>query len=299
MAAPEPYLGAVVVAGGLVAACGTAEQRQQVVAPLAGGEGLPAFAHAEPGGRWTAGAHSVTADPGRRGVVADRHQGAGPARGTRRRPGRQRGTARGWHGAVPRRPGRGDGHRLPRLRRHPRRPRRPRRCSRDAARRSRSRPDGEHRDGARPRPCDGCPPGARRDAVGAAGDDGLPQEPSAVRRHPQHLPGPHVPGRRHVRLPRAHPERRRLGDHGRRDRRRRSARRRGLPGRAADQPRVPARRPGGDPAPRRHRDDGRVRGREPGRPAHRPRPPASGTAPTTSTTLAGRIDDHGMLDPLG
>ncbi len=61
VAAPEPYLGAVVVAGGLVAACGTAEQRQQVVAPLAGGEGLPAFAHAEPGGRWTAEARSVTA----------------------------------------------------------------------------------------------------------------------------------------------------------------------------------------------------------------------------------------------
>ena len=61
VAAPEPYLGAVVVSGGLVAACGTAEQRHQVVAPLAGGEGLPAFAHAEPGGRWTAEARTVTA----------------------------------------------------------------------------------------------------------------------------------------------------------------------------------------------------------------------------------------------
>ena len=61
VAAPEPYLGAVVVAGGLVAACGTAEQRQQVVAPLAAGEGLPAFAHAEPGGRWTPEARTVTA----------------------------------------------------------------------------------------------------------------------------------------------------------------------------------------------------------------------------------------------
>ena len=61
VAAPEPYLGAVVVAGGLVAACGTAEQRQQVVAPLAGGDALPAFAHAEPGGSWTAEARAVTA----------------------------------------------------------------------------------------------------------------------------------------------------------------------------------------------------------------------------------------------
>jgi alkylation response protein AidB-like acyl-CoA dehydrogenase len=61
VAAPEPYLGAVVVAGGLVAACGTADQRAQVVSPLAAGEGLPAFAHAEPGRRWSAEAGAVTA----------------------------------------------------------------------------------------------------------------------------------------------------------------------------------------------------------------------------------------------
>ncbi len=61
VAAPEPYLGAVVLAGGLVAACGTEEQRQQVVAPLAEGERLPAFAHAEPGTGWTAEATAVTA----------------------------------------------------------------------------------------------------------------------------------------------------------------------------------------------------------------------------------------------
>jgi alkylation response protein AidB-like acyl-CoA dehydrogenase len=61
VAAPEPYLASVVLAGGLVAACGTEEQRQQVVAPLAGGEGLPAFAHAEPGRGWTGDATAVTA----------------------------------------------------------------------------------------------------------------------------------------------------------------------------------------------------------------------------------------------
>jgi len=54
VAAPEPYLSAVVVSGGLVAACGTTEQRQRVVAALAGGESLPAFAHDEPGGPVTA-----------------------------------------------------------------------------------------------------------------------------------------------------------------------------------------------------------------------------------------------------
>ena len=61
VAAPEPYLGAVVVAGRLVAACGTADQRAQVVSPLAAGEGVPTLAHAEPGRRWTAEAASVTA----------------------------------------------------------------------------------------------------------------------------------------------------------------------------------------------------------------------------------------------
>ncbi len=61
VAAPEPYLAAVVIAGGLVAACGAPEQRAQVVSPLAGGESLPAFAHAEPGARWTEQARSVTA----------------------------------------------------------------------------------------------------------------------------------------------------------------------------------------------------------------------------------------------
>jgi hypothetical protein len=61
VAAPEPYLAAVVIAGGLVAACGAPDQRARVVSPLAGGEVLPTFAHAEPGARWTAGARAVTA----------------------------------------------------------------------------------------------------------------------------------------------------------------------------------------------------------------------------------------------
>jgi alkylation response protein AidB-like acyl-CoA dehydrogenase len=54
VAAPEPYLAAVVLAGGLVAACGTEQQRADVIGPLAGGEGLPALAHAEPGDAVTA-----------------------------------------------------------------------------------------------------------------------------------------------------------------------------------------------------------------------------------------------------
>ena len=54
VAAPEPYLAAVVLAGGLVAACGTDQQRADVIGPLAEGEGLPALAHDEPGSPVTA-----------------------------------------------------------------------------------------------------------------------------------------------------------------------------------------------------------------------------------------------------
>ncbi|MDF9716331.1 acyl-CoA dehydrogenase family protein [Nocardioides sp. ChNu-99] len=59
--APEPYLAAVVLAGGLVAALGTDEQRAELVGGLASGELVPALAHAEPGSRWSAEATAVTA----------------------------------------------------------------------------------------------------------------------------------------------------------------------------------------------------------------------------------------------
>ncbi|MFE2957498.1 acyl-CoA dehydrogenase family protein [Nocardia tengchongensis] len=59
--APEPYLDAVLVPGGLVARVGTAEQRQRVLPALAGGETLLAFAHEEPGTRWPATELATTA----------------------------------------------------------------------------------------------------------------------------------------------------------------------------------------------------------------------------------------------
>ncbi|MBJ7359101.1 acyl-CoA dehydrogenase family protein [Nocardioides sp.] len=59
--APEPYLTSVVLAGGLVSAVGTAEQRQEVLGALSAGESVLAFAHDEPGRGWTAGAEKVTA----------------------------------------------------------------------------------------------------------------------------------------------------------------------------------------------------------------------------------------------
>jgi alkylation response protein AidB-like acyl-CoA dehydrogenase len=59
--APEPFLTSVVLAGGVVAAAGTDEQRANVLGALASGDSVPAFAHAEPGTRWTSSAGAVTA----------------------------------------------------------------------------------------------------------------------------------------------------------------------------------------------------------------------------------------------
>ena len=59
--APEPFVEAVVLAGGLVQAAGSAEQRTELLGALAEGTLVPAFAHAEPGTRWTPSAAAVTA----------------------------------------------------------------------------------------------------------------------------------------------------------------------------------------------------------------------------------------------
>jgi alkylation response protein AidB-like acyl-CoA dehydrogenase len=59
--APEPFLSAVVLAGGAVAAAGTDEQRTQLLEALSSGEQVLAFAHQEPGARWQPTAAAVTA----------------------------------------------------------------------------------------------------------------------------------------------------------------------------------------------------------------------------------------------
>ncbi|GAB3347139.1 acyl-CoA dehydrogenase family protein [Modestobacter lapidis] len=59
--APEPFVECVVLAGGLVSAVGTVEQRAALLGPLAEGASVPAFAHAEPGSRWEASARGVQA----------------------------------------------------------------------------------------------------------------------------------------------------------------------------------------------------------------------------------------------
>jgi alkylation response protein AidB-like acyl-CoA dehydrogenase len=59
--APEPFIEAVVLAGGLIAAVGTDEQKGELLAAIAEGTSVPAFAHAEIGTRWSASASAVTA----------------------------------------------------------------------------------------------------------------------------------------------------------------------------------------------------------------------------------------------
>jgi alkylation response protein AidB-like acyl-CoA dehydrogenase len=59
--APEPFVEAVVLAGGLVADVGTDAQRTEVLGALAEGTLIPTFAHTEVGSRWEPSARTVTA----------------------------------------------------------------------------------------------------------------------------------------------------------------------------------------------------------------------------------------------
>jgi alkylation response protein AidB-like acyl-CoA dehydrogenase len=59
--APEPFLTSVVLAGGIIAAAGTQEQKSELLGALSEGSVVPTFAHAEPGSRWQPTASGVTA----------------------------------------------------------------------------------------------------------------------------------------------------------------------------------------------------------------------------------------------
>jgi alkylation response protein AidB-like acyl-CoA dehydrogenase len=59
--APEPFIETVVLAGGLVAAVGTAEQRGEILGGISEGTTIAVFAHAEPGTRWVPTAEGVAA----------------------------------------------------------------------------------------------------------------------------------------------------------------------------------------------------------------------------------------------
>jgi len=59
--APEPYLGGVLIPGGLIAAVGSADQRARLLPALSDGTTLSAFAHTEPGTRWPVATVTTTA----------------------------------------------------------------------------------------------------------------------------------------------------------------------------------------------------------------------------------------------
>src|SRR4051794_23947232 len=59
--APEPFVETVVLAGGLVTAVGTPEQRAEVLSAVADGSSVLVFAHAEPSSRWSPSASGVQA----------------------------------------------------------------------------------------------------------------------------------------------------------------------------------------------------------------------------------------------
>ena len=60
--APEPFIEAVVLAGGLISLVGTADQRVKLLSAVAEGALIPAFAGNEPAGRWSIAAQGVTAE---------------------------------------------------------------------------------------------------------------------------------------------------------------------------------------------------------------------------------------------
>jgi len=69
--APEPFVEAVVLAGGLVAEAGDAEQRAQILSGISDGSMVPAFAHLEAGGSWDELAGAVVARQEGDGWVLD------------------------------------------------------------------------------------------------------------------------------------------------------------------------------------------------------------------------------------
>lgn len=68
--APDPFVEAIVLAGGLIDAIGTDEQKKQYVDAVAGGEVLPILAWMEPGRRWSTEATVTFADGKLNGVKA-------------------------------------------------------------------------------------------------------------------------------------------------------------------------------------------------------------------------------------
>jgi alkylation response protein AidB-like acyl-CoA dehydrogenase len=70
----EPYVATVIVAGGLLARCGTASQREKWLPGIAAGEVVLAFAGAEPNGRYNSAAVATSAKKRGSGYVLNGHK---------------------------------------------------------------------------------------------------------------------------------------------------------------------------------------------------------------------------------
>ena len=298
--APEPFLTSVVLAGGVVAAAGTDEQKAERPgrARLRGERARvrPRRAGHAAGRRRRP---RVTAAGSGRRLDAVRRQGAGAARRPRRPARGQRRPARRRHRAVPgrRRRRRPDPDRLRDLRRRPRRPGGVRRHPGRAARRRRRRDRGDRR---APSTAPGSPPPTRRSGRWSSRCDATSEYLKSRKQFGVPLKTFQALTFRaadmYVSLGARH-QRRGLGDDGAGRGHARGGRRgrgpRGPPG----QPRVAAHRPGGDPAARRHRDDRGVQRRQLHQPPHRARPPARRRQFHLSA-LAAAVGDHDEVDPL-
>ena len=169
--APEPFVESVVLAGGLVAAVGSDEQKKEILGGLSAGELVLAFA-LEPEPR--TGGRGVTESTGH----AHRRQGAGAQR--RRAP-----TCSSCSPMTVRlflvEPATARGDVVPHLRRRPRRPGRVRRDARATPLGDgRSTPLRGHRSDVVAAATDRLlPRGARRDGLGAEADDGRTSPPAS------------------------------------------------------------------------------------------------------------------------
>ena len=100
--APEPFLTSVVLAGGVVAAAGTDEQRAEVLGTLAAGELRSRLRARRAPHPLDVDRFGRDGDPLRRRLGAVRRQGAGPPRRPRRPARGQRAAGLRRHGPVPR-----------------------------------------------------------------------------------------------------------------------------------------------------------------------------------------------------
>ena len=190
MIAPEPFVEAVVLAGGLVAARGSDEQRKELLGGLSSGRAGPAFAWSDP----TGGEGGVTVDGDTLTGVKEPVLNGGRADVLVVVRARDqlflvdaKDLAEGARTSYPT----FDGGRAARIA-FDKTPATPLGEGGDATEATK---DVDRRGDRRL-----LPRGAGRDGLGAQADHGVPHHPQAVRRHAQPVPGADLPRGRHVHL---------------------------------------------------------------------------------------------------